>query len=150
MVDLAQQLQAIRSDDPGRRKAERTLMAGFPAHVDSSLLTIAPRGTVSGLSVRDYATDKYIRIERCMADDEAVLFCGDPLSFLSGHRLPACMHRPDGLEMARQAPATRLSTPFFLYAAFWYMYRPRGFPRTCVRCVSSNEIRAFLFFTHKS
>ena len=116
MVDLAQQLQAIRSDDPGRRKAERTLMAGFPAHVDSSLLTIAPRGTVSGLSVRDYATDKYIRIERCMADDEAVLFCGDPLSFLSGHRLPACMHRPDGLEMARQAPATRLSTPFFLYA----------------------------------
>ena len=45
-----------------------------------------------------------------------MLFGGDVLAFLSSHYIPACMHRPDGREMARQAPATRLSTPFFLYA----------------------------------
>ena len=46
----------------------------------------------------------------------AVLFCGDPIAFVSRHHFPACMHRPDALEMARQAPKTRYSTPFFLYA----------------------------------
>ena len=51
-----------------------------------------------------------------MADDEALLFCGDPIAFVSAHHFPACMHRPDALEMARQMPSTRLSTPFFLYA----------------------------------
>ena len=45
-----------------------------------------------------------------------MLFCGDPLAFISRHHIPACMHRPDGLEMAMQAPEKRLSTPFFLYA----------------------------------
>ena len=91
-------------------------MAGFPAHVDSSLLTIAPRANVSGLSVRDYASGRYVRVERHMQPDEAVLFVGDAISFVSSHHFPACMHRPDALEMVRAAPSTRLSTPFFLYA----------------------------------
>ena len=115
VVDLGKQLDAIPRGHPQRTEAERKIMAGFPAHVDSSLLTIAPRGNVSGLSVRDFSHDKYVRIERSMSKEEAVLFVGDALSYLSAHRLPACMHRPDGLEMARQAPATRLSLPFFLY-----------------------------------
>ena len=54
-------------------------MAGFPAHVDSSLLTLAMRANVSGLSVRDWSTGKYLRIERRMADDEAVPVAGDAL-----------------------------------------------------------------------
>lgn len=66
--------------------------------------------------MRDYASGNYVRIERTMAADEAVLFCGDALSYVSSHHLPACMHRPDSLEMARAAPKTRLSFPFFLYA----------------------------------
>ena len=116
LVELAPQLAEIpKGDDETRLEAERKLMAGFPAHVDSSLLTLAMRANVSGLSVRDWSTGKYLRIERRMADDEAVLFAGDALSYISSHVLPACMHRPDSLEMIRQAPSTRLSNPFFLY-----------------------------------
>ena len=116
VVELGRQLDAIPPGDAtSRADAERTVMAGFPAHVDSSLLTLAPRGSCSGLSVRDYADGRWLRIERSMAEDEAVLFCGDPIAFITRHYFPACMHRPDGLEMARQAPRTRISTPFFLY-----------------------------------
>ena len=55
-------------------------MAGFPTHVDTSLLTLAPRANVSCLSVRDYATGRYVRIERGMRADEAVVFCGEALA----------------------------------------------------------------------
>ena len=55
----------------------------------------APRASCSGLSVRDYAGGRWIRIERHMADDEALLFCGDPIAFVSAHHFSACMHRPD-------------------------------------------------------
>lgn len=114
VVELGAQLKTIPKSE--RREASRRLMAGFPAHVDSSLLTLAPSGSCSGLSVRDYATNQWIRIERHLAPDEAVLFCGDPIAYISRHHFPACMHRPDAIEMAKQAPRTRLSTPFFLYA----------------------------------
>lgn len=114
--DLAAELAGLGACDASRRRdAERTIMAGFPAHTDSSLLTLAPRASTSGLAVRDYASGKWLRIERTMAEDEAVLFAGDPLAFASRHYWPACMHRPDGMEMVRSAPSTRLSTPFFLY-----------------------------------
>ena len=117
VVEIGAQIAAIPAAQAAQKKeASRRLMAGFPAHVDSSLLTLAPRASCSGLSVRDYAGGRWIRIERHMADDEALLFCGDPIAFVSAHHFPACMHRPDALEMARQMPSTRLSTPFFLYA----------------------------------
>lgn len=114
--DLAEQIAAIpRNATDRRHEAERTLMAGFPTHTDGTLLTLAPRASVSGLAVRDYSSRKWLRAERAMEEDEAVLFGGDPLAFVSRSYFPACMHRPDGLEMARAAPAVRLSTPFFLY-----------------------------------
>lgn len=91
-------------------------MAGFPAHTDSTLLTLAPASCVSGLAVRDFATSRWLRIERVMAEDEAILFCGDALAFCSRHYFPACMHRPDALEMLQSAPSTRVATPLFLYA----------------------------------
>lgn len=65
--------------------------------------------------MRDYATGKWLRVERQTSEHEAILFCGDPIAFISCHFFPACMHRPDALEMARQAPHTRISAPFFLY-----------------------------------
>ena len=116
VVELHQQLKMIPRGTPQHREACRTLMAGFPTHTDSSLVTLAPRASLSGLAVRDYATSKWLRVERQMAHDEAVLFCGDALAFCSRHYFPACMHRPDGLEMCRAAPATRIATPLFLYA----------------------------------
>jgi hypothetical protein len=115
VVPLAEQLSAIPPGTHTRRGAERKLMAAFPSHVDSSLVTIAPRATVSGLAVRDVADGRWLRVERQMAEDEAVLFGGDPLAFVSRHYFHAAMHRPDALEMARQAPATRITTPYFLY-----------------------------------
>lgn len=50
-----------------------------------------------------------------MEEGDAILFGGDPLAFISRHYFPALMHQPAGLEMVSGAPATRLSTPFFLY-----------------------------------
>lgn len=50
-----------------------------------------------------------------MAEDEAILFCGDPLAFVSRHYFPALMHRPAAVQMLGHAPTTRLATPFFLY-----------------------------------
>ena len=116
VVDLGREVGTLPLGTPARRDAERRMMAGWPSHVDSSLVTLAPRASASGLAVRDYATDKWLRVERQMSAREAVLFCGDPVAFASCHVFPAAMHRPDALEMARQAPATRISTPCFLYA----------------------------------
>ena len=113
MPELAEQISTLHK--PQRAESERKLMAGFPVHTDNSLLTLAPRASCSGLAVRDYASGKWVHVERSMADDEAILFCGDPLSFVSRHHFPACMHRPDAMEMVRQAPKARLSFPFFLY-----------------------------------
>ena len=113
--ELGAQLQQIEQRSALRREAERTLMAGFPTHTDGSLVTLAPRATLSGLAVRDFADDRWLRLERHMAADEAVLFGGDPLAFCTRHYFPACMHRPDALEMCRSAPSTRMATPLFLY-----------------------------------
>jgi isopenicillin N synthase-like dioxygenase len=95
---LGAQLSQLPQGSPAHIEARRNLMAGFPTHTDSSLVTLAPRASVSGLAVRHFKTCKWLRVERQMAKDEAVLFCGDALSFLSRHYFPACMHRPDGLE----------------------------------------------------
>ena len=107
--------QIARLDAAAAPLATARLVAGFPTHTDSSLLTLAPRASFAGLGVRDFATGEWLDVEAAMRDDEAVLFAGDPLAFVSRHHLPACMHRPDGALMAAGAPDTRVSTPFFLY-----------------------------------
>ena len=110
---LAAQLAPLEGDQ--LQRARRRLRAGFPPHTDNSLLTLAPRASVAGLVVRDFSTGRWERVEAALAEDEAILFAGDALSFASRHFLPALMHQPDALQMAEAAPATRLSAPLFLY-----------------------------------
>ena len=111
--ELHAQLQTLNRGE--RAQGEARLRAAFPAHTDGSLLTLGPRGTCAGLMVRDYASGEWVDVEAAMAEDEACLFCGDPLAFLSRHHFPSCMHQPDALLMAQHAPTQRLSMPFFLY-----------------------------------
>lgn len=65
--ELGAQLEAIPLGSAQRLEAERTLMAGFPTHTDGTLLTLAPKASVSGLAVREYETRKWLRVERQMA-----------------------------------------------------------------------------------
>jgi len=111
--DLAAQLASL----PPERHDQglQALRDAFPTHTDGTLLTLAPRGSCAGLLIRDYSTGEWISVEEDMEEDEAILFAGDALAFCTCHLLPALMHRPDGVEMARFAPARRLSLPFFLY-----------------------------------
>jgi isopenicillin N synthase-like dioxygenase len=44
-----------------REAATARLVAGFPVHTDSSLLTLAPRASMPGLAVRDYSSGEWVR-----------------------------------------------------------------------------------------
>lgn len=96
-------------------EAEEALRGTFPPHTDGSLLTLAPRAACAGLRVRHYGTGAWVDVEEAMAPDEAIVFAGDALSFVSRHHLPALMHHADASRMLGRLPQTRLSLPFFLY-----------------------------------
>ena len=112
--ELAAQLESLSTDmvDQG----VQALRDVWPVHTDGTLLTLAPRGTVPGLAVREYESSQWLSIEDQMVAGDAVLFCGDALSYCSCHLFPALMHQPDGVTMARSAPQRRLTCPLFLYA----------------------------------
>ena len=107
MPELAAQLEALPPRSAERERARRRFVAGFPTHTDSCLLTLAPRASCAGLGVRDFATGDWVDVEAAMGPHQAILFCGDPLAYISRHHFPACMHRPCAETMASHAPHVR-------------------------------------------
>jgi isopenicillin N synthase-like dioxygenase len=70
LPDVGAQLEALPAGSSARAEATRRVLAAFPAHTDSGLLTLAPRGSCPGLSVKDYATGEWVDIEATLADNE--------------------------------------------------------------------------------
>ncbi|CAE7448386.1 F6'H2 [Symbiodinium natans] len=122
-------LRLLRPDAPGM----------YPAHTDSSLITVAPKSSAPGLEVKDLQTGEWFNIEDMLQVGEALLFVGDPLDYASGHRYPALMHRP-AVCRAGSAPAAehRISTPFFLYPRSDAVLAPSWLPRLVFEDLNGN------------
>jgi len=127
-------LRLMRSNAPGI----------YPAHTDSSLVTVAPRSVAAGLEAKDLNTGEWFMIEERLKADECLVFVGDPIDYVSLHRYRALMHRAAishkgtnengiplvGLRKAAQTGAQhRVSTPFFLYPRNSAVLAPPGLPR---------------------
>ncbi|CAE8664967.1 unnamed protein product [Polarella glacialis] len=105
----------------------------YPAHTDSSLVTVAPRSSAAGLEAKDLRTGEWFNIEDAMEPDECLVFVGDPMDYASGHRYPALMHRPAVCsgrsgQAALPQEGARISTPFFLYPRGEAVLAPIGLP----------------------
>jgi len=120
----------------------------YPAHADSSLVTVAPRSTLAGLEVKDFHTGEWLRIEEHMEQDDILIFAGDPLDYVSAHRYPSLMHRPlvpckggydRVLRSADDKTKHRISTPFFLYPQDVAKLEPPGFPKLKFDDIQGNE-----------
>jgi len=102
----------------------------YSAHTDSSLITVAPRSSASGLEAKNIRTGEWFMVEDYLQQDECLVFVGDPADYASAHRYPALMHRP---AVAREGRAKggrhRISTPYFLYPQNSAILRPdKGLP----------------------
>lgn len=125
------------------RKIERNVPGMYPAHTDSSLVTIAPRSTIAGLEAKDLHTGAWFPIEELMLPSECLVFVGDPLDYATAHRIPALMHRPSvcrGEPPATGASASdhRIATPFFLYPRESAFVSPADLPRISFKALNSN------------
>eukprot|EP00434_Breviolum_minutum_P021056 symbB.v1.2.018577.t1/scaffold1486.1/size115809/2 len=104
----------------------------YPAHTDSSLLTLAPRSSAAGLEVKDLQTGEWFNVEEALQPEECLLFSGDPLDYASGHEYPALMHRPAVCSQRRKGledSEHRISTPFFLYPRADAVLTPKLLPQ---------------------
>lgn len=123
-------LRMLRPDCPGM----------YPAHTDSSLITVAPKSSAPGLEVKDLQTGEWFNVEDLLNDGEALLFVGDPLDYASGHRYPALMHRPAVCRGSSAASSMehRISTPFFLYPRADAVLAPGWLPRLVFEDLNGN------------
>lgn len=123
-------LRVIDQDAPGM----------YPAHADSSLVTVAPRSTAAGLEAKDLRTGEWFRLEERMRDDECLIFLGDPLDYASGHRYRALMHRPavPCAPLAGEGVRPRISTPFFLYPHEQAILKAPGLPGLAFGSLNTN------------
>ncbi|CAE7213759.1 F6H1-1 [Symbiodinium necroappetens] len=123
-------LRMLRPDSPGM----------YPAHTDSSLITVAPKSSAPGLEVKDLQTGEWFNVEDLLNDGEALLFVGDPLDYASGHRYPALMHRPAVCRGSSAASSMehRISTPFFLYPRSDAVLAPGWLPRLVFEDLNGN------------
>lgn len=106
-------------------------MGVYPPHTDSSLVTVAPRSSSSGLEVKDLHTGEWFSAEDKLGPNECLVFLGDPLDYATAHRYPALMHRPMVRPTAKSAEPEhrhRIATPFFLYPRGSALLRPQGLP----------------------
>lgn len=103
----------------------------YPAHTDSSLVTLAPRSSAPGLEVKDLQTGEWFNVEEALLPDDCLLFVGDPLDYASAHQYPALMHRPAvcGQSKGGGSGEHRISTPFFLYPRAEAVLAPQKLPR---------------------
>jgi len=121
-------LRAVRSNAPGV----------YPAHTDSSLVTVAPRSSAAGLAAKDLNTGEWFLVEEQMHEDDCLVFVGDPADYASLHRYRALMHRAavadapgsgrGGSGHRSSRPQHRISAPFFLYPRDSAVLTPRGLP----------------------
>eukprot|EP00931_Biecheleriopsis_adriatica_P053995 TRINITY_DN31736_c0_g1_i2.p1 TRINITY_DN31736_c0_g1~~TRINITY_DN31736_c0_g1_i2.p1 ORF type:complete len:421 (+),score=68.23 TRINITY_DN31736_c0_g1_i2:33-1295(+) len=115
-------LRTILSNTPGM----------YPAHTDSSLITIAPKSSAAGLEAKDLKTGEWFNVEEAMEPNDCLVFVGDPLDYASGHKYPALMHRPavcNASCRASQPEEHRISTPFFLYPRADAVLAPQRLPQ---------------------
>jgi len=110
-------LRVIEENSPGM----------YPAHADSSLVTVAPRSSIAGLEAKDLQTGEWFSVEARLQPNECIIFVGDPLDYATAHRYPALMHRPAVPPNVRGSPS-RMSTPFFLYPAKSAVLSPADLP----------------------
>eukprot|EP00445_Apocalathium_hangoei_P067478 CAMPEP_0204127522 /NCGR_PEP_ID=MMETSP0361-20130328/11640_1 /ASSEMBLY_ACC=CAM_ASM_000343 /TAXON_ID=268821 /ORGANISM="Scrippsiella Hangoei, Strain SHTV-5" /LENGTH=425 /DNA_ID=CAMNT_0051079585 /DNA_START=32 /DNA_END=1306 /DNA_ORIENTATION=+ len=114
---------------PSNIRALETKAPGmYAAHTDSSLVTIAPRGSIAGLEAKDFRTGEWFNIEDAMDEDECLVFLGDPADYASAHRYRALMHRP-AVRRGSQNGQHRISTPFFMYPRASAVLAPVGLPK---------------------
>eukprot|EP00435_Cladocopium_sp_Y103_P059544 s653_g21.t1 len=85
-VELAN-LRLLSSKAPGM----------YPAHTDSSLITVAPCSSAPGLEVKDLQTGEWFNVEEALQPEECLVFAGDPLVRATGRKNLAsgsvCMER---------------------------------------------------------
>lgn len=94
-----------------------------PPHCDIGLLTVAPRGSCSGLEISLGDGVPYSRVEETMEEDELLIFAGETLSFLTRGYYSPLIHR------AVRAFSSRMSIPFFF----------RGNPHAILTPLSSSS-----------
>lgn len=128
MLDLAASSEAGRSAGSSLRLCQYDAPATEsaitqPWHTDGTLLTLAPAGTAARLVCRHASDGSPITPEASMMPDEALMFAGDVLSFLTGGAIPACMHA-----VLPPPAAGRASMPFFLRPGRNVTLRP---PASC-------------------
>lgn len=127
-----------------------TLEKHFPAHTDSSLITLAPRSSMAALEMKRFDTGDWVCVEEAMDDGQIVVFMGDAGAYLTNNHFPSPIHRPGVgrmLESWRPGVAARISTPFFLRAAPTVVLDPAPFaaptasapPPLSVAALSSNS-----------
>jgi len=117
-------LRMIHANSPGM----------YPAHADSSLVTVAPQSSLAGLEAKDLRTGEWFNIEELLQPDECLVFVGDPLDYASAHKYRALMHRPavpcrgKHKKPVARLDEPRISTPFFLYPQASAVLGPKGLP----------------------
>eukprot|EP00656_Telonema_subtile_P043373 TRINITY_DN49734_c0_g1_i5.p1 TRINITY_DN49734_c0_g1~~TRINITY_DN49734_c0_g1_i5.p1 ORF type:complete len:188 (+),score=48.16 TRINITY_DN49734_c0_g1_i5:236-799(+) len=111
----------------------------MPAHTDSSVLTVAPKGSMPGLLLRCFHDGQWVEAEAQLQPGQALVFAGDMLSAMISHVLPGLLHFPSVDTMLQQAKRHlcdtgiaqfRCSAPFFLRPRPEVMINPSRVPLT--------------------
>ena len=104
-------------------------------HADSSLLTLAPRGTRAGLLVKNIVGGKWINIERSIGQSQLLVFAGDVLSRATHGYIPSLLHAPCAPEYDEKADP-RISMPYFVRP------RPGAMIESCRSKLINGEVDA--------
>jgi hypothetical protein len=98
--------EAIANSATSAKTAEATVY--IPAHSDLSMVTIIPRAEAEcGLHVFDWKYQTWFDVDQDCPKHLGLVFVGESISQLMGHRLIPCMH-----EVSRLGTKPRYSLPF--------------------------------------
>lgn len=118
--------------------AKEALEKAFPSHTDSSLITIAPKSSMSALEMKRFDSGAWVCVEDQMSERDLVIFFGDAGAYLSGNTYPAPLHRPSVERMLAVSGSTRISSPFFLRGAAGVVLDPPNLPPLPIEHVENN------------